>query len=131
MKIIRDGLRLMNLHGDYNSMGNEGVFQEFADVARTMREIQSRAGLETVKLSLHDLQNSMRELSVFHGILTAKDMKLNISEISHESLGPASHMFGYFDFEVGGFTFLVVFDAPITERSTHENRIVLNCGKRV
>ena len=131
MKIVRDGVSPITFDGRFSAMDNCRSFKTIADVARTMREIQSRAGVTAVNLSLRDLQNSIRDLSAFHTILTAKDMKLTISEIQHGNPEYGSHILAYCDFDVGGFTFLVVFDAPITERSRHEDRIVLNCGNLV
>ena len=108
--------------------GEKGDWLKLANIAKTLRKIQSRAGVATVELALRDLQNSWIELPVFHDILTAKDMQLGIVQDSTWEPEICSRMLGYFDFEVGGVTFLVVFDAPISEQSAQEDRILLNLG---
>ena len=132
MKIVADGFSPPNFPVDFPSTGNEKVFRNLANIAKTLRRIQSRAGVATVDLTLHDLQNSWRELSAFHEILTAKDMQLRIvQDPTWKPESCFSRMLGYFDLEVGGITFLVVFDAPITEQSAYEDHILLNCGERM
>ena len=42
-----------------------------------------------------------------------------------------SQMLGYFDFEVGGNIFFIVFDALATDLSMDEKSVKLDCGKRV
>ena len=111
--------------------GEKGDWLKLVNIAKTLWEIQSRAGVATVELALRDLQNSWSELSVFHDILTAEDMRLGIVQDSTWEPEICSRMLGYFDFEVGGVTFLVVFDAPISEQSAQEDRILLNLGERV
>ena len=109
--------------------GKKGDWLKLANSVKTLRKIQSRAGVATVELAWCDLQNSWSELSVFHDILTAEDMQLGIPA---PQIGLSfSRMLGYFDFEVGGVTFLVVFDALITEQSAQEDRILLVLGERV
>ena len=132
VKIVADSFSPPNFPVDFPSTGNEGVFRNLANLARTLRRIQSHAGVATVDLALHDLQTSWRELSALHEILTAKDMPLRI--VPGPTWKPEScfsRVLGYFDLEVGGVTFLVVFDAPITEQSVYEDHILLNCGERV
>ena len=111
--------------------GKKGDWLKLANSVKTLRKIQSRAGVATVELALRDLQNSWSELSVFHDILTAEDMRLGIVQDSTWEPEICSRMLGYFDFEVGGLTFLVVFDALITEQSAQEDRILLVLGERV
>ena len=109
--------------------GEKGDWPKLVNIAKTLRKIQSRAGVATVELALRDLQNSWSELSAFHDILTAAYLRLGIPA---PQLGLSfSRMLGYCDFEVGGLTFLVVFDALITEQSAQENRILLVLGERV
>lgn len=129
VKVVAADLLPFDFSISFSVTGNKGAWLKLANIAKTLREIQSRAGVTTVNLALRDLQNSWRELSFFHDILTAKDVQLGISALDLEP--PFSRMLGYFDFEVGGITFLVVFDAPIIEQSTQENRILLVLGERV
>ena len=131
VKLVAADWPPFNFSVNLSSTGNERVFQNFANIAKTLWKIQSRAGVATVELALCDLENSWSELSVFHDILTAEGMRLGIVQDSTWEPEICSRMLGYFDFEVGGVTFLVVFDAPISEQSAQEDRILLNLGERV
>ena len=38
---------------------------------------------------------------------------------------------GYFEFNIGELWYFVVFDAPVVNRSTEQDRMLLDCGERV
>ena len=131
MKAIKDGVPLFACRGNVSSNIQRGLCLNFANITKNLLDIQSLAGVSTVHISLIDLQNSLNILSVLHEILTAKDMKLEIEpgpEWKNET--SISHVIGYIDIEVGEFTFLILFDAPVSMRQAPENVISLLCGER-
>ncbi len=132
MKIVDHDVSLLICDGKLSLSGHEGFFGELSDIAKTLQEIQMRAGVSTVNLTLQDLRCSFRELSFFHEILTAEDMQLcGEWEPSLKTDDSFYRVLGHFNFEVGGFTFFVVFDASATDLSTEGGGIKLDCGKRV
>ena len=131
MKAVEDDLPLFTCYGNVSSNVDKGLCLRFADITKILLDIQSRAGVSTVQISLFDLQNVLKYLSVLHGILTAKDMKLNLKpgpEWNYET--SISQLLGYIDVEVGEFSFLVIFDAPVIVRHAPDNLIELTCGER-
>lgn len=132
MKAVEDGLPLFTCRGNINSDIDKGLFLRFANITKELLDIQSRAGVPTVQFSLFDLQNSLKILSVLHDILTPRGIKLNlklVSEWKYEN--SISQILGYIDVEVGGCTFLVIFDAPVNMQHASGNFIELICGQRM
>lgn len=132
MKAVENDLPLFTCRGNVSSNINKELCLKFANITKTLLDIQSRAGVSTVRISLFDLQSSLQKLSVLRGIITAKDMKLNLKpgpEWKYET--SISHILGYIDVEVGGFTFLIIFDASVSERPVPEDFIELKCGERM
>ena len=131
MKAVEDGVPLFTCRGNVRSNIQKGLCLKFANITKNLLDIQSLAGVSTVHISLIDLQNSLNKLSALHEILTAKDMKLEIEpgpEWKNET--SISHIIGYIDIEVGEYTFLILFDAPVSMRQAPENVISLLCGER-
>ena len=131
MKAVEDGLPLFTIRGNVSSNIQKGLCLKFANITKILMDIQSRAGVSTVQISLIDIQNSLKKISLLHEILTANVMKLNL-ELDHDlnNKTSISCILGYIDVEVGGVTFLVIFDALVSERRIPENLIELTCGER-
>ena len=131
VKAVKDGLPLFSFHGNINSDIDKGLFRNFAKITEELLDIQSHTGVPTVQFSLTDILNSSKILSALYGILTAEDIKLNLELVSEWKYGNSiSHIIGYIDVEVGGYTFLVIFDAPVSMQLAPENIIELTCGER-
>lgn len=132
VKAVEDGLPLFTLHGNINSDTDKRLFLKLANITKELLDIQSRAGVSNVEISLSDLQNSLRILSVFHEILTAKGMKLKLELVSEwKDEDSISQILGYLDVEVGGYTLMVIFDAPVSMQHVPGNIIDLICGQRM
>ena len=132
MKIVDHDVSPLICDGKLSLSGHEEFFGELSDIAKTLQEIQMRAGVSTVNLKLQDLRCSFSELSFFHEILTAEDIQLCTErDQSLKTNVSPSRVLGHFDFEVGGFIFFVVFDALATDLSTEGRGVKLDCGKRV
>lgn len=132
MKAVEDGLPLFTCRGNINSDIDKGLFLRFANITKELLDIQSRAGVPTVQFSLFDLQNSLKILSVLHDILTPRGIKLNLKLVSEwKDEDSISQILGYLDVEVGGCTFLVIFDAPVNMQHASGNFIELICGQRM
>ena len=131
MKAVEAGLPLFTCRGNTSSEIDKGLFLKFVNITNNLLDIQLRAGVSTVQLSLFNLQNSLKLLSVLHGILTARDIKLKLELVSEwKSENSISQILGYIDVEVGGFSFLVIFDAPVSMQIVSENFIEITCGER-
>lgn len=132
MKIVAHEFDPLNVHGTLSLIGREEFFTKMSGIVRTLQEIQKRAGVSDVNLTLEDFSCSFRELLLFHEILTAEDMQLSGDwEPSLKTDDSFYRVLGHFDFEVGGVTFFAVFDASATGMSAEGGGIKLDCGKRV
>lgn len=132
MKIVDQEFDPLDIRGTLSLNGHEEFFKKMTGIVRTLREIQKRAGVSNVNLSLQDLSCSFRELLFFHDFLTAEDMQI-CGELDSplKTNVKFSRMLGYFDFEVGGNIFFVVFDALATDLSMVVKGVKLDSGKRV
>ena len=131
IKAVEDGLPLFSFRGNINSDLDKELFCNVAKITEELLDIQSHAGAPTVQISPTDILNSSKTLSALYGILTAEDMKLALELVSEWEYGDSiSHIIGYIDVAVGGYTFLVIFDAPVSMQLAPENIIELTCGKR-
>ena len=132
IKIVDHEFDPLDLRGTLSLTGHERFFTKMIGIVRTLQEIQKRAGVSNVNLSLQDLSSSFRELSFFHDFLTAEDMQLcGELDLPLKTNVKFSRMLGYFDFEVGGNIFFVAFDASATDLSMDVKDVKLDCGKRV
>lgn len=132
MKIVDYEFDPLKMRGTLSLTGRKEFLTKMSDIVRTLREIQKRAGVSDVNLTLQDLNCSFRELLLFHEILTAEDMQLSGDwEPPLKTDDSFYRVLGHCDFEVGGFTFFVVFDALATDLSAEGGGTKLDCGKRV
>ena len=103
MKIVAYEFDPLNVHGTLSLIGREEFFTKMSGIVRTLQEIQKRAGVSDVNLTLEDLSCSFRELLLFHEILTAEDMQLSGDwEPSLKTDDSFYRVLGHFDFEIGG-----------------------------
>lgn len=130
MKITATDLPAISCQGRFNSYSHGRLFATLSDAAKMIQEIGARAGYPTVRHTFRDLHISLRELSIFHAILTGQDMQLHVQLAHHDAY--LSRIFGYFDFRVGNFAYFAVFDASVTGLATTEgNWTQLDCGPRI
>ena len=79
-----------------------------------------------------DLAKSWKELKSFFLILCADDMRLRILPNSPCKPGKElSYATGYFDFEICGITFMVLFDTAVTVEDAGEEGTTLTFGSRI
>ena len=134
MKIMGTDLAPLSCQGRLNSSGHSKYFANLLNAAKMLQEIEVRAGSMAIRHTLNDLHISLRELSIFHAILAGKDMQLSVQldrSLRHEHDVNLTSILGYFDFQVGEFTYFVVFDGSVTGISTEEESIRLHCGPRI
>lgn len=130
MKAVENGLPLFQCPVNISSTVDKRLCIFFADITKNLLKIQSCAGTSTVRASLLDLRHSFKQSCALHGIITAKEMKLNFKpgpEWKYET--SISHILGYIDVEVGGFIFVAILDAPITEQAVSDSLIIFTCGE--
>lgn len=132
LKLSGEQIPTLSFRGRFSSTGYEILFGDLSRIACTLRDIQVRAGITAVQLSLSDLRGSLGELKFFRDVLTAKDMQL------YAEGGPQLNadvslcsLLSYFEFNVGGYLYFVVFHAAITNSSTERDGIRLDCGTRI
>ncbi len=132
MKIVDHDVPALIYDGKLSLSGHEGFYSELSSILGTLRGIQKLAGINTVNLTLQDLRCAFNELSGFQKILSAEDIQLCAQLDSPLKTNVKfSRILGYFDFEIGGYIFFVVFDALATDLSAGGGDIKLDCGKRV
>ena len=132
VKIVRDTTSVLEFHGNFNSAGHEPLFDKFSSVLQTLKNVELLAGVSRIALTLHDLRLALRELSIYHGILTANDVQLCAEwDSTWDSVENISRVLGYFDFRIGELTFFVMFEAVITDWSNEEHGVMLQFGKRM
>ena len=131
MKIVGTDFPPLNCRGRFNSSTHVHLFSNLCNVATLVRDIEKRSGVVPVSLTFRDLHKSLRELSIFHAILTGKEMQLcaDWEPFFQDHIG-ISRILTHLDFQVGNLTFFAVIDAPTTDRSTEHDGIRLDCGPR-
>lgn len=130
MQITATDLPPISFQGQFNSHYNGSLFATLSDVAKMLQDIRERAGCPTVWHTFNDLHKSLRELSIFHTVLTAEYMKLHTQLAQHDSY--LSRILGYFDFEVGNFAYFAMVDTSVARLPvTEEEGTQLYCGPRI
>ena len=131
MKVVGTDFPSLNCRGRLNSSTHVHLFETLCNVAKFLLAIEKRSGILPIKLTFKDLHSSLRELSIFHTILTAKDMQLCADwEPFMESHIGLTRILTHVDFRVGSWTFFAVIDAPTIDRSNENDGIRLDCGTR-
>ena len=131
-KLSGKDIPTLSFRGRVSSTDRENLFAILSRIADTLSDIQVRSGFNMVQLSLSDLRGSMRELNFFHDILTGNDMQLYAKGVPPLKIDvPLSKVLGYFEFHVGGFFYFVLFEALVTDSSTEQDSIRLDCGNRI
>ena len=130
MKIMGTDLPPLNCQGQFSSSGHARHFATLLNAAKMLQEIQVRA--MATRHTFRELQIALRELSIFHAFLTENYLRLRAPwDPSLRSDVYLSRIMGYFDFQVGEFTYFAVFDASVTGPATEEDGIRLDCGPRL
>ena len=131
IKIVGTEFPPMNCRGRFNSSIHVHLFSNLFNVATLVRNIEERSGVSPVSLTLRDLHRSLRELSIFHTILTGHEMQLcaDWDPFFQNHIG-VSRIITHLDFQVANLTFFAVIDAPTIDRSTEHDGIRLDCGPR-
>ena len=98
---------------------------------RTLRSTADRCATTDIALSMNDLRASYRGLSLYNAVLTDATMELRTGSgqlsFDHAAL---HNLLGFVDVEVGEYTFLTVFDAPIQTRSDDQKSVSIDLGRR-
>ena len=132
LKLSGEQIPSLSFRGTFSSTGHEILFADLSHVAGTLRDIQVRAGVTTVQLSMIDLRASLGGLKFFSDVLTARDMQLYAEGGPPPCTDvPLSSVLGYFEFHVGGYYHFVLFVAAVTTSSAECDGIRLDCGKRI
>ena len=130
MQITTTDLPPISFQGQFNSHCNGRLFATLGDVAKMLQDIGERAGCPTILHTFSDLHESLRELTIFHDVLTAKHMRLRTQLAQHDSY--LSRILGYFDFEVGNYAYFAMFDTSVTRLPVTEGEgTQLYCGPRI
>lgn len=132
IKITGIDVQPLNCQGRFRSSPHMGHFAALRDAAKMLQEIQIRAGSTAISHTFREMLSSLRELSIFHAILTGNDLQLRSQwapSLQHEV--NLCRMLGYFDFQVGDVIYFVMFEASVTGPTTEEDGIRLDCGPRI
>ena len=132
MKIVGADFPTINCRGQFSSSNHVQLFTTICNATKLLNEIQIRAGASAISLTFNDVRHSLRELSIFHTILTSSDMQLCADwDPSVKENVRLTRIFGHFDFQVGNLIFFVVIDASVIDRSTKDDGLRLHCGPRI
>ena len=132
VKLSGKDIPTLSFRGRISSTDHENLYALLSRIADTLSDIQIRSGFTMVQLSLSDLRGSMGELNFFHDILTGNDMQLYAKDGPPLKIDvPLSKVFGYFEFHVGEFFYFVLFEALVTDSSTEQDGIRVDCGNRI
>ena len=132
VKLSGKDIPTLSFRGRISSTDHENLYALLSRIADTLSDIQIRSGFTMVQLSLSDLRGSMGELNFFHDILTGNDMQLYAKDAPPLKIDvPLSKVFGYFEFHVGEFFYFVLFEALVTDSSTEQDGIRVDCGNRI
>ena len=132
LKLSGEQIPTLSFRGTSSSTGHEILFGDMSRVAGTLRDIQVRAGVTKVQLSLSDLRGSLGELKFFTDFLTARDMQLYAEGGPPQNTDvPLSSVLGYFEFHVGGYYYFVLFEAAVMASTAERDGMRLDCGQRI
>ena len=102
-----------------------------AAAIRTLRTTEKRGQATGIRLSLDDVMSARAELMVYYAVLTAGRVGLSTEwmepSFDHEAW---RNLLGYIDVEVGGYTFLTLFDAAIETRLEERRNLLVELGRR-
>lgn len=129
LKVIGNGMHLLSCRWQLNQVGNEPYFRNLATIADTLHRINLRAATEAVDLSLDDFEIAASEVTNFHDVLTAADMR--VDAVLWPNCRPSSsysHMIGYAEVEIGQYLFFVVCEAAVTEQTLERSRVKIDFG---
>ena len=107
------------------------LYRELSSCAATVKRVAYQAGVSNVKVSLRDMYGSLAALSLFHHVLTNRDMRLAAEcDPEWKRQITVTRFSSCVDCTVGEYSFVVVFDMAVNDRSVEAGQVDFDCGER-